>query len=82
MSQTFHDIAHDALALDPSDRLRLATELIASVEGAEDPAWSEVWSQELANRSGAADVRHDLGEARGTPWNEVRARLLAKLSAP
>jgi putative addiction module component (TIGR02574 family) len=61
------------------DRLRLAAELIDSVEGPEDPDWTAAWSAEVERRSADADARAARGEPRGTPWEDVRARVLARL---
>ena len=75
MSVPLHLIAQQALALDAGERLRLAAELIESVEGAPDPAWAAAWTSELRRRSEAADQR----EVRGSEWSEARARLLRGL---
>jgi putative addiction module component (TIGR02574 family) len=70
-----HEIAVQAFALDPADRLRLAAELIDSVEGPADPRWAEAWRTELHRRSDAADQR----AVRGSELSEVRTRLLREL---
>ncbi len=77
MSLNFHELAIGALALDPADRLRLASELIDSVEGPEDPGWSQAWASELDRR--VADAERS-GET-GRPWSEVRADLLKCLAS-
>lgn len=79
MSLPLHVVTTEAMALDPADRLRLAAELIDSVEGHEDPAWSAAWAAELQRRSADADTRAARGEARGATWDDVRARVLARL---
>lgn len=76
MADSLHDLATQALALDPADRLRLAAELIDSVEESEDPVWTDAWRAELLRRTQAADGR----EARGSTWAEVRTRLLRELA--
>jgi hypothetical protein len=53
--------------------------LIDSVEGPEDPDWTAAWSAEVERRSADADARAARGEPRGTPWEDVRARVLARL---
>lgn len=63
----------EALNLDAGDRLRLAAELIDSVEGPADPAWDAAWLSEL-------QARRQRGSADAVPWSEARARLLARLS--
>ncbi len=77
VSLSFHELAIGALALDAADRLRLASELIDSVEGPEDPGWSQAWASELDRR--VADAERS-GE-RGRPWNEVRSDLLKRLAS-
>jgi putative addiction module component (TIGR02574 family) len=78
----FSSVANDALGLDPVDRLRLASELIDSVEGPPDPEWAAAWTSELERRSAAADDREARGVPRGSEWSEVRARLLLELTRP
>ena len=74
MASTFQAVAVDALNLDEADRLRLAAELIDSVEGHSDPEWDAAWLAELRARRqrGTADV---------VSWAEARARVLRRLSA-
>ncbi len=79
MPQPLHVVTTEAMALDPADRLRLAAELIGSVEGPEDPEWTAAWSAELQRRSADADARAARGEQRGVPWEDVRAQVLARL---
>lgn len=80
MGKPLHTLTSAALALDPADRLRLASELIDSVEGPADPAWAERWTTELRRRSSAADEREAQGQPRGSNWSEVKERLLSGLS--
>ena len=80
MSRSVHALSLQALELDPAERLQLAAELIDSVEGPEDPEWTQAWAEELQRRSAAADARDARGEARGAPWPEVRERLVSKLA--
>lgn len=74
MSSTFHAVAIEALNLDEADRLRLAAELIDSVEGPADPAWDDAWLSEI-------QARRQRGTADAVPWSEARARVLRRLSA-
>ncbi len=80
MAHSLSELTTEALALDPADRLRLASVLIDSVEGAIDPAWADLWTAEIARRSATADDREARGQARGSEWSDVKARLLASLS--
>ena len=68
-------ILDEALALSEGDRVKIATELLASFDGRPDADWDDAWLAELERRERAA-------EARSTPapeWAEVRARILARL---
>jgi putative addiction module component (TIGR02574 family) len=76
MGRASRKIAEDALALPEQDRLALAAELIDSVEGAEDEAWSADWSAELDRRVAEAERTGN----RGRPWDQVRADLLERLA--
>ena len=80
MSLPLHTLTTEALALDPADRLRLATELIDSVEGPAGDDWAGRWTTELQRRSAAADMRQAQGRARGDDWAAVRERLLRGLA--
>jgi putative addiction module component (TIGR02574 family) len=75
MSRATRKILSDALALPEDERLKLATELIASVDGPPDADWEEAWQAEVERRIVEA-------EQRGTPaadWVDVRARILSQL---
>jgi len=63
-----------ALQLPADDRLALATELLESVEGPEDPEWTAAWAAELDRR-----VRElDAGTAKAIPWSQVRSEILER----
>lgn len=74
MSRPLHVVTTEAMALDPADRLRLAAELIDSVEGPEDPEWSAAWLAQIR-------ARRERGMADTVPWSEARAKVLRRLSA-
>ena len=44
------ELLEHALQLPDDDRLALATELLDSVEGPQDPEWAEAWAAELDRR--------------------------------
>ena len=69
------DLLEQALKLPPQARLALADELLDSVEGPEDPEWTAAWAAELERRV----KQLENGEAKAVPWEEARARILAKL---
>ena len=71
------ELLQHALQLPEDDRLALATELLESVEGPEDPEWVAAWAAELDRR-----VRElDEGRAKAVPWTEVKAKLEARYRA-
>jgi putative addiction module component (TIGR02574 family) len=71
-------LLEDALVLPEEERLELASEIIASVDGPSDTDWDAAWLAELDRRTEAAKVR---GEA-ASEWTDVRARLLKRLGRP
>jgi hypothetical protein len=77
MTRAAKQILDDALALPEKDRLDLASELLASVDGPGDRDWDTAWLAELDHRASAADR----GEVRAEEWADVRARLLERLAA-
>jgi len=68
-------LLEDVLALPEDERLALASEIIASVDGPVDADWESAWVGELDRRVDAAKVR---GTA-SSDWTEVRARILRRL---
>jgi putative addiction module component (TIGR02574 family) len=77
MAYPIQDILAAALSLPEGERLRLASELLASVEEPYDDSWNAAWFEELERREQA--VRD--GGSGGNAWAEVRARVLARLGA-
>jgi putative addiction module component (TIGR02574 family) len=75
MANPLRSVTADALALDPADRLRPASDLLDSVEEPLDDGWAPAWSQELDRRLEKAERTGDFGR----PWDEVRADLLRLL---
>ena len=71
------EVLEHALRLPADDRLALATELLESVEGPEDPQWAEAWAAELGRRARELDE----GRVQGTPWSEVKTKIEARLRA-
>jgi hypothetical protein len=64
-----------ALCLSESERVRVAAELLESVEGLPDDVSGDEWVAEINRR--ADSVRR--GESVGEPWSVVRDELLAEL---
>ncbi len=66
----------DALALPETDRADVAGTLLDSLEPAPEPGVEKAWKEEVAVRVAALDA----GEIETIAWEEVRDRLLMKLS--
>ena len=78
MTEAARKILEEVLALSEDERLELASEILASVDGPHEADWEEAWLAELDRRSEAAEAR---GE-KGSDWSEARARILARLGRP
>ena len=77
MTDAAKKLLDDALGLPPDDRARLATALIACLDESGEAAADSEWLEELERRA----ERVHAGESEGSPWPEVRARLLARLTS-
>jgi putative addiction module component (TIGR02574 family) len=75
MSEAARKLLEDVLALPEDERLELASEIIASVDGPRDAGWEAAWLGELDRRVDAAKNR---GES-GADWTDVRSRILKRL---
>jgi putative addiction module component (TIGR02574 family) len=75
MTSSARKLLQAVLALPEEERLELASEIIASVDGPRDGDWEAAWLGEL-------DRRADAARGRGEPaseWTDVRARILRRL---
>jgi len=68
-------VIEKALALSPQDRARVAHELIASLDQAEDADAEDAWVSEVQERLAAVDR----GDVELVDWETVRARVRARL---
>jgi putative addiction module component (TIGR02574 family) len=75
MTGSARKLLDEVLALPEGERLELASEIIASVDGPHDGDWEHVWLAELDRRVEAARAR---GET-AADWSEVRFRILKRL---
>lgn len=78
MSAAARKLLQDVLALPEDERLEVASEIIASVDGPPDGDWNEAWVAELDRRVDAAKAQ---GES-GADWADVRARVLRSIGRP
>jgi putative addiction module component (TIGR02574 family) len=77
MTRSSKAVFDDAVALPEADRLQLASELIASVDGPPDADWEAAWTAEIDRRIAAADR----SGAPAADWSDVRARILSQLGS-
>ncbi|HEV3193044.1 MAG TPA: addiction module protein [Polyangiaceae bacterium] len=75
MTSSARKLLQDVLSLPEAERLELASEIIASVDGPPDGDWDAAWLAELDRRAEASKARG--GTA--SDWTEVRARILERL---
>jgi putative addiction module component (TIGR02574 family) len=76
MTNAARKLLDDAMALPSEDRARVAAALLASLDETVDPDASAAWAAEIERRA----ERVLSGASHGAPWDEVRARLLDRLS--
>jgi putative addiction module component (TIGR02574 family) len=75
MAAATRKLLDDILALSAEERLELAAEILASVEGPVDEDWDAAWLDECERRSRAAAERQEPAST----WAEARDRILARL---
>jgi putative addiction module component (TIGR02574 family) len=68
VASPFESVAEQALSLNPRERLRLATELLQSVEPRASDEVENAWEEEIQRR--IAEI--DSGAAKGRPWDEIK----------
>ncbi|HVF59488.1 MAG TPA: addiction module protein [Thermoanaerobaculia bacterium] len=76
MARLAEAVLKEALALPEEDRADIAGALLESIEPDSEAEVEAAWRQEVAARVAALDA----GEVETIPWEEVRARLHARLS--
>ena len=79
MTSRAHEVLREALALPAEERADVAAELLASLDEApaEDPAEVEAaWAREIERRA----RRVMSGESAGEAWEDVRARVVRRLT--
>jgi len=77
MTKAARKLLDEILALPEKERLDIASEIMASVDGASDADWDAAWLAELEHRREAAAQRKEAAPS----WDEVRARVLSQLGA-
>jgi len=76
MTRHAKTVLQEALSLSDGERADIAGALLESLEPSPDLEVEAAWRQEVAARVAALDA----GEVKTVPWDEVRDRLMARLS--
>jgi putative addiction module component (TIGR02574 family) len=76
MGMPAEKVLQEALALGKDERLRLVSELLASVDGPADANWEDAWRSELDGRLREADA----GGSPDEEWPDVEQRIRARLA--
>jgi putative addiction module component (TIGR02574 family) len=77
MTRAVRGLLSNALALPEDERIDLAAEILASVDGPKDPNWDAAWIAELDRRAQSLEQ----GQSSGADWGIVRARILERLAS-
>lgn len=76
MSRDVAELFQKASSLSEADRAELAGRLLQSLHGEPDEGVEAAWAEEIERR-----IRQiDSGEVKTIPWEEVRAKLYARLN--
>ncbi len=76
MSRNVEELFREAAELPESERAELAGLLLESIEAEPDEGVEAAWAEEIERR-----VRQiETGEVKTIPWEEVRAKLHARLN--
>jgi putative addiction module component (TIGR02574 family) len=66
----------DAMTLPEDERITVAAELLASLEGPDDELGNDAWLGEIRRRA----ERVERGESQGVTWEEAKRNVLERLS--
>lgn len=76
MSRNVEELFREAAGLPEAERAELAGKLLESIEGEPEEGVEAAWAEEVERR-----VRQiEAGEVKTIPWEEVRAKLHARLN--
>ncbi len=75
MTNRAQELLAEVLKLPLPERAALAAEVLASMDGEEDPAVEATWLDEIVRRG----RRVLAGESQGIPWEQVSARIEERL---
>lgn len=76
MTRQALDLLQKALSLSEQERADLACSLIDSLDAVADQDAENAWNEEIARRI----EQLDSGKVKTVPWEELRARISAKLT--
>lgn len=75
MTPDARKLLNEVLGLPEEDRVRIATEVLASLDVPSNACWGEAWAGELERRLIGATNRSDAA----SEWRQVRGRVLDRL---
>jgi putative addiction module component (TIGR02574 family) len=75
MTDSARKLLEAVLSLSEDERLEVASQIIASVDGPGDADWDRSWLAELDRR---VDSARESGEV-GAEWSDARSRILRRL---
>ena len=76
MSRNVEELFREAAGLPEAERAELAGKLLESIEGEPEEGVEAAWAEEVERRVRQIEV----GEVQTIPWDEVRAKLRARLN--
>jgi putative addiction module component (TIGR02574 family) len=75
MSEQAEKLLSEALKLPTSERVRVAAELLASVDGEPEPDAEAAWAAEIERRVRRVETEGPAGD----DWQDVHARIASRL---
>ncbi len=77
MKQSAKKILNAALGLPESDRVKVAEELLATLEGKPQKAVDAAWAEEIERRTGEIEQ----GKVKPAPWSKVKKSAMRRARA-
>ena len=77
MKQSAKKILNAALGLPEPDRVKVAEELLATLEGKPEKAVDAAWAEEIERRTG--EIEH--GKVKPVPWSKVKKSAMRRARA-
>jgi putative addiction module component (TIGR02574 family) len=75
MKQATKKVLAAALELPEKEKIQVAEELLAAIDGEADPDAARAWEEEIARRT----LEIERGEVKPVPWSVVKERLAERV---